>query len=189
MEGACNMTGMHGDMLAAAEADLKKANTNVDLRRADVDRAQAAYADAREQQAKMQATCDWLRERLGDHREEATVVPDSGPTPAATSKPALAPTGMLFGKPMPEVTNTGLCLRALEQLGKSATTKEIREKIRELGHELDQGQVRGSLKYLASRRNSPVENPESGVWLLRRSSETPSAGATVLPLNNAARQS
>ena len=58
-----NMTAMYAQMLEEAEADLRKANTNVELREDDMRTAQAAHAAAREQQAKMQATCDWLRER------------------------------------------------------------------------------------------------------------------------------
>ncbi len=176
-----NKIEMYSEALKEAEADLKKANMNVELRQADVDRAQAACADAREQQAKIQGTCDWLRERLRDQPDEEAAVA-SAPrlaslpaTPAAKSVPGLtAPSashGMLFGKPMPEVTNTGLCLRALEQLGKPSTTKEVREQIERDGHKLDQGQVRGTLKYLAGRKDAQVENPESGVWVFRPTSE------------------
>jgi hypothetical protein len=179
----------YGDLLAAAEADLRKANTNVEVREADVARAQAAYADAREQQTKMQATCDWLRERMHEvSGEEATVLAPAAETaPAHVTKSVPGPSGTLFGKPMPEVTNTGLCLRALELLGKPATTREIRAKVRELGHELDQDQVRGSLKYLAGRKDSPVENPEMGVWLLQRSDGTAPSGASAGQMNGTAR--
>ena len=182
-------TAMYTEMLREAEADLRKASTNVELRQADVDKAQAAYASAREQHAKMQATCEWIRERLRDRPEEAASAAAAQPTLAAAANPVPAPTGTLFGKPMPEVTNTSLCVRALEQLGTSATTKEVREQIRKDGHELSQGQVRQTLKYLADRKNPPVENPEPGVWLLARSAVVPLADATVLPLNNTARQS
>jgi hypothetical protein len=168
--------------LQDAEADLRRKITNVELRQVDVDRAEAAYADAVEKQAVVQNTCDWLRERLRELPEarlralpdepaqEAATAPPSEPASNPAAQLAPAPVGTLFGRPMPEVTNTGLCIRALEQIGQAATTKEVREKIRELGHELNQGQVRGSLKYLAGRRNSPVENPEPGIWLLRRAS-------------------
>ncbi len=172
-------------MLAAAEADLRKANTNVELRQADVERAQAACTEAREQLAMMEATCAWLRDRLRElpAEDDAVVAEAAEPTPAEATKPAPAPAGTLFGKPMPEIPNTQLCLRALEQIGKPATTREVRDKVRESGHQLDQDQVRGSLKYLAGRKDSLVENPEPGVWLLRKDSGT----ATVMLLNSAAR--
>jgi hypothetical protein len=179
-------TDIYDSMLAAAEGDLRKANTNVELREADLARVRAAHDDALEQQAKMEATVAWLRERARGQSEEPAVIQAAQPVFASAPDVTPTPGGTLFGKPMPEVTNTGLCLRALEQLGKPATTKEIREKIRELGHELGQDQVRGSLKYLAGRGDSPVENPETGVWLLRRGSQTSQGGATVHPLNSSA---
>jgi hypothetical protein len=180
--------------LQGAEADLRKKTTNVELRLEDVNRAQAAYEDAISKQVMVQNTCEWLRERLRDLPDEpgeeaiaATVT--SRPTAAPATKSASALAGTLFGKPIPEITNTGLCLRALEQIGKSATTKEVREQIGDLGHALNQGQVRGALKYLAGRHDSPVENPEPGVWLLQRSGEPTPAVGTVLQLNNAAHES
>jgi hypothetical protein len=183
----------YGDLLAVAEADLRRANTNVEVREADVARAQAACAEARDQQAKMRATCDWLRERLSEVSDEEAAVDSQAaqpePAPAQVTKSVPVPSGTLFGKPIPEVTNTGLCLRALEQLGKPATTREIREKVRELGHQLDQDQVRGSLKYLAGRKDSWVENPEKGVWLLRREDGTGPMRATVPTINGAVRGS
>lgn len=183
------MTAMYTQMLEDAEADLRKANMNVELREQDVQRAQTAHVAAREQQAKMQATCDWLRERLRDLPEEAATAPAPQPTPAPIAKPAAASTGTLFGRPVPEVTHAELCRNALEHLGKSARTREIREQIREFGHELDQGQVRSALKYLARRRGSGVENPEPGVWLLRPDGEAASTDATVLPLNASVHES
>jgi hypothetical protein len=159
-------------MLAAAETDLRKAATNMELRQADVDRAQAAYGEAREQLARMEATCAWLRDRLPEvpAEEDAVVAEAAEPKPADVTKPASTPTGTIFGKPMPEVTNAQLALRALEQIGKPATTREVRQKIREFGHERDQEKVRGSLKYLAGRKDGLVENPEPGVWRLRKES-------------------
>lgn len=179
-------TGMNA-MLAAAEADLRKAYTNAELRQADVERAQTAYAEARDQLAKMEATCGWLRDRVQEPpiEDDAVVAEVPSPPPAETAKPALVPAGTLFGKRMPEITNTQLCLRALEQIGKPATTKEVRMKVREFGHQLDQDQVRGSLKYLAGRKDGLVENPESGVWRLRKDGET----ATVMLFNGVMRGS
>src|SRR5580693_10073497 len=127
---------------------LRKANTNVELREEDMRTAQAAHVAAREQQAKMQATYDWLHERLRDLPEEVAATPAAAPTPTPVTKPAPAPTGTLVGKPLPEVTHAELSHRALKHLGKSVTTKQVREQIREFGHELDQQQVRSSLKYL-----------------------------------------
>ena len=74
---------------------------------------------------------------------------------------------MLFGKPMPEVTLTQLCVDALERFGRPANTKQVREKLARDGHEYGQGQVRATLKYLSTKPNAPVECIKPGVWQLR----------------------
>jgi hypothetical protein len=157
-------------MLEAAEADFRKALTNVELKESELARAHAAHAQAQEQLARMEATCAWLRERAQELSTEddagAVEAPES--VSAEAAKPGAAPTRKRFGKPVPEITNSDLCVRALEQIGKAATTRDVREKIREFGYELDQEQVRGSLKYLAGRKDGIVQNPQPGVWLLRK---------------------
>lgn len=193
--------------LQDAEADLRKKTTYVELRMTDVDKAQAALEEALEKQVMVQNTCDWLRERINDFPDErdreakAALTPrpalepimesevSAGTAPAdvppGTAQKGPASAGVLFGKPIPEVTNTGLSLRALEQIGTTATTTEIREKISESGHVLSQSQVRGALKYLAGRHDAPVENPEPGVWRLRRDTQPVPADANGSKLSNA----
>jgi hypothetical protein len=184
-------------MVAEAEVDLRKADSEVELTQAEIERAQEANAAARQRQANMRATYDWLRQRLKDHPDDKPSASVAEPTPTEVKQPEpqvklpeseraqksksapvadarIAPsTRKVFGKPVPEVTLSSLTLEALEQLGRAATTAEVRLKLRENGHPYDQGQVRHSLKYLTRKQSSGVENPRVGVWQLRRSAARP----------------
>jgi hypothetical protein len=167
-------------MLQKAEEDLQAARANVSLTEAEIERARLANVAAIEQLTHMEATCEWLRQLLRDHPEEPvgtqTAEPKSAPAgEQAASSPvqgrdeAPAPVPVLFGKPVPEVTQTDLCLYALERLDRPVTTKEIREFLQKEDHQFSQAQVRSTLKYLANRRKpSLVESTQPGVWRLRR---------------------
>jgi hypothetical protein len=176
-------------MLREAEADLRKADSEVELTQAEIQRAQEANAAARQRQANMRATYDWLSQRLKDHSDDdlsASVAESTSPQvkqtasiPAQESDSAVvadsqvAPTSKrVFGKPVPQVTLSSLTEEALEKLGRAATTREVRIKLQEDGHQYDQDQVRHALKYLARKKSSPVENPKLGVWQLRRTEAT-----------------
>jgi hypothetical protein len=180
-------------MVMEAEADLRNADSEVELTQAEIERAQEANAAARQRQANMRATYDWLSQRLKDHPDDkpSTAVGELTPTKVTQPEPRvklpeseraqtpesdpvaearIAPsTRKVFGKPVPEVTLSSLTVEALEQLGRAATTAEVRLKLQENGHQYDQGQVRHSLKYLARKQSSGVENPRVGIWQLRRS--------------------
>lgn len=175
-------------MLREAEADLRKADSEVELTQAEIERAQEANAAARQRQADMRATFDWLRQRLKDHPDDlsasvaestSTQVKQTASIPAQESDSAVvadsqvAPTSRkVFGKPVATVTLSSLTQEALEKLGRAAKTSEIRIKLLEDGHQYDQDQVRHALKYLARKKSSPVENPQPGVWQLRRNGAT-----------------
>jgi hypothetical protein len=167
------------DMVARAEADLRDAEAASVA--ADA-RAQAAHADAAEaaQQAKeMRAVLDWLRARTTEPR-----------APAERAGQAQKQQQMRFGRPVPENPLTEQSLGALENLGRSASTKQIRERLAREGHEFSQGQVRAAMRYLSKKADPPVTTtPGSGLWrLVSPRQAAPSQSATVagLPAANGA---
>lgn len=154
------------DMIKQAEADLQEAQAELavaqELTRAAQERERSAIARARE----MHAVLDWLQQhRQMEERAPATSA-DAVPAAAAITR---------FGKPVPEVAQTELCLRMLKNLGRTAATKEIRDRLARDGHEFSVDQIRGTLKYLSGKTPPQVvTKPGSGVWRLR------TAGAPVL---------
>jgi hypothetical protein len=167
------------DMIKQAEADLRDAEA---ASTAAQSRAIAAQADAdvaRERAREMRAVWEWLQlhNQQGETHTQAerSEQPERAETPPATR----------FGRPVSEVTQTDLCLRALENLGGTATNKQVRDRLVRDGHNVGLDQVRSTLKYL-SRKTSPLvqTDPGSGLWRLRKASTpAPFVPAGTLPMN------
>ena len=168
------------DILKQAEADFQAAREELAAAQEQVkvaqEREQTAFARTQE----MQAVLDWVQR----HSPLDTGV-TAAPEP---SSPTAAEPSMRFGKPVAEVSNTDLCLRVLESLGRPATTTEIRERLAREGYDLNQEQIRGALKYLARKAPSPVETSTgSGVWKLKDAGH-PSRPSDRPALNGAGRE-
>jgi hypothetical protein len=155
------------DMLAKAEADLRAADADVEITQAELEKATAANAAAIERQANMRATREWVRQLRPSGEPVAPGAPATRPAPARTPA-AAGTTRKLFGKDMPVTPLTQLSMETLEKLNRSASTKQVRESLARDGHEYSQSQVRGALKYLAGKKNPPIESTKPGVWRLRR---------------------
>jgi DNA topoisomerase IA len=169
------------EMIRQAEADLKKADTDVDVTDADVHRAQQANAAAKQRQVNMRATLSWLRQQAehAEQAEQARIVEPTHVEQALVEEQAVIQER--FGKPVPEVKQSDLCLMALEHLGRPSTTTEIREYLQREGYTYDQSQIRSALKYLGRKKSAPVESPRTGVWRLTRPNppELPTATMTL----------
>lgn len=148
------------EMVAKAEADLRAADSDAEVAKAEVERATAAYGAARQHQANMRATLEWLRIQHRDHSMLPATVPEV--THLRPAKPGRT----LFGKPAPRVSQADLCLQALEELGRPATTTEVRDKLAAGGHQYETAQVRSALKYLTRKKDAPAESIKPGVWRL-----------------------
>ena len=166
-------------VLQKAEDDLQKATDRVELKQAEMERARVALADALEHQTKMQAAHEWVRQALQDQPEESEQAERTEPISVSGPQESIpgfsqdqAESSNLiparFGKPVPEVSQTELCLYALNRLDRAVTTAEVREFLQQEGHDYNQAQIRATLKYLANRRKpSLVDNIQPGVWRLR----------------------
>ena len=101
------------------------------------------------------------------------------------------PPATRFGKPVPELAQTDLCLRALENLGGTATNKQIRDRLVRDGHDVDLDKVRSTLKYLSRKKPPPVQTDVgSGLWRLRHANmPAPFVPAGTLPMNGAGGES
>jgi hypothetical protein len=146
------------DIMARAEADLRDAEASAVAAQARADAAQADADSAAKRATEMRAVLGWLRAQS-----------ESRPPAEASGSGQEQQSGLRFGRPIPDTSNTDLCLQVLESFGRAATTKEIRNRLAQEGHDLSQEQVRGALKYLAGKKtDSPVETtPGSGLWRLR----------------------
>jgi hypothetical protein len=80
-------------------------------------------------------------------------------------------TKMLFGRPLPEVTQTELCLRALKERGRSMNARDISTWLANQGilagdgRPYDPVRLRSTLKHL-SRQNKVVQAGKPGLWRL-----------------------
>lgn len=169
------------DMITRAEADLKDAEAASAAAQARAEAAQADAVTAAQRTKEMRAVLDWLRVQSED-----SLTPPAEPTGQAQDQPA-----MRFGRPVPENATTDLCVRALESFGRPATTRQIRDRLARDGHELTVAQVRGAMRYLATKKNSsPVETtPGSGLWRLRSGQQAAPfqpAGVTTFAASNGA---
>ena len=147
------------EMLKRAREQAKEATA---AREAAQARATAAIADADdavEHEKSMLAVQAWV--------EQQATAPAS---PAGQAEQAPTPTAMRFGRPVAEVTNTELTFRELEDIGRPASTREIRDRLARNGHEFTMMQVRSTLKYMARKPHFGVTTETgSGVWRLNRS--------------------
>jgi hypothetical protein len=180
------------ELKAKAEADLRAAEGRYEVARS---RALAAQADEEAEMAnltKMKAVWDWVQ---GQDQPEKS----SPPATAQTTRQDLADTPTRFGRPIPEVSTTELCFRALESFGRAVSAKQIRERLAADGHEFTQTQVRGALKYLSTKKPPLVETSiGSGVWRLTKAAKavtptsfTPTkfvAGVSTTGVNGSATQ-
>jgi hypothetical protein len=145
------------DMMARAEADLRDAENASASAQARAEAAQADAATAAQRAKEMRAVLDWLRAQQAQPQVRANVTGEAQESQATR-----------FGRPVPETSNTDLCLAVLESFGKPATTRQIRDRLVREGHDLTVPQVRGAMRYLARKNSSPVETtPGSGLWRLR----------------------
>lgn len=150
------MANIPADLLARAIADLKEAEAASTAANARAEAAQADAAAKKEHLKEMRAVVEWVRARS---EAQPPAEPAASPQDATATR---------FGRPIPEISNTDLSLQGLEKLGRTASTREISDQVKRDGHDLSPAQVRGALKYLAKKPNSPVETtPGSGLWRLR----------------------
>jgi hypothetical protein len=76
---------------------------------------------------------------------------------------------MRFGRPVPEVPKVDRCIDALQDLGGTATNKQISGRLLRDGIDIDPDHVRGLLKYASRKKPAPVTTePGSGLWRLQR---------------------
>jgi hypothetical protein len=121
----------------------------------DLEKAQAEVAKA-------QAVVDWL-ERL-DAIERPNGQVENAETAAST-------TTMRFGRPVPEVAQTDLCMRALGERGRSMNARDISEWLARQGVMAEDGRpynpvrLRSTLKHL-SRQGKVVSAGKPGLWRL-----------------------
>lgn len=166
------------DIMRQAEADLKEAEAASNAAQSRAIAAQADADAARERAREMRAVCDWLRV----HNQ-----PTETPTRAEPSERREASATTRFGRPVPEVTQTDLCLQALADLGGTATNRQVRDRLARDGHEVNLDKVRATLKYLSRKTPPPVDTEVgSGLWRLRAAPTTPSfVTAGTPPMNGA----
>lgn len=150
---------------------LRQARTDLEAARADLAAAQEQVRAAREREQsamtrtqEMQSVCDWLERHIQPAEVPAEVTADTATEVVEATRPTA---GTRFGRPVPEVTQTDLCLQVLRSLGRPATTKEIRDLLAKDGREITANNVRSTLKYLSRKKPPMVETQVgSGVWRL-----------------------
>src|ERR1700690_2388676 len=129
------------------EALVASADARVAVAQADAEEARSGLSEAR-------IVLEWLRRR-------GQPQPDAAPPPDRTDQPKPR---LLFGRPMPEGdSKLKKCLDALEDLGGTASNKQISGRV-----DMDPDHVRGLLKYASGKKPNPpvVTEPGSGVWRL-----------------------
>jgi len=176
--GVREVPGMDGvtEIMKQAEADLKEAETASSAAQSRAIAAQADADAARERVREMRAVRDWLQLHSPSAR------------PPNQAERTETPPQTRFGKPVPEVSQTELCVRALESLGGTATNRQIRDRLARDGNDFNLDQIRGTLKYLSRKTPPPVETDAgSGLWRLRRVGTFVPAG--TLPVNGAGGES
>ena len=158
------------EIRAKAEADLRAAEVRYEAAHSRAVAAQADEAAELENLNRMRAATDWVR-----GLDQPTVPP----SPAAQAERPETQPQTRFGKPVPEVALTELCVRALESFGRQASTTQLRERLSVEGHEFTQTQVRGAMKYLSLKKPPIVETSKgTGVWRLSRQAKTSATGFT-----------
>jgi hypothetical protein len=140
-----------------AESDIQDLEGLLASAEARVAVAQADAAAVREKLQRAYIALEWWRER--GHTQPVAESPAK-----QADRPEPQPK-LLFGKPMPEDTKLKKLLDAIEDLGGTASNKQIGSRV---GMKPDH--VRGLLKYASGKNHPPVvTEPGSGVWRLTRS--------------------
>jgi hypothetical protein len=153
------MVTEHG-MLRQARADLEAARADLATAQEQVRAAREREQSAMIRTQEMQSVCDWLERHV--QPEEVTT-----DTPTNVVEATRPPAATRFGRPVAAVSQADLCLQVLRSLGRSATTKEVRDLLARDGHENTIDNVRGTLKYLSKKKPPMVETQVgSGVWRL-----------------------
>jgi hypothetical protein len=128
--------------------------------------------------AKAQAVVDWL-ERIDATGSVNGQEAKAGAMAGTTARPTL------FGRPVPEVTQTELCMRALTERGRSMNARDISQWLASQGVMAQDGRpydpvrLRNTLKHL-SRQGKVVSAGKPGLWRLPPSKvpAASSAGST-----------
>ena len=100
----------------------------------------------------MRAVWEWLRAQTDQPR-----------VPAEPAGPAAATQVMRFGPPVAENAITDLCMQALEKFGRPAKTRQLSDLLVREGHDISVAQVRGAMRYLATKKNAPPGD-HARVW-------------------------
>ena len=74
------------------------------------------------------------------------------------------------------VTHSDLCMETLKEFGRPTSSTEIRERLRQRGHEFNAEQTRGTMAYL--HRKQRVTRTAPGVWVLREHAAAAPNGAS-----------
>ena len=177
---------------AKAEADLRAAEAKYETAHSRALAAQADEAAERENLARMKAVFEWVQgqDQPGDLPPGAVRHPTGPDTPANRTR---------FGRPIPEVAISDLCQQALESIGRSQSTRQLRDHLAADGHDFTVTQVRGALKYLSTKKPPVVLTTKgSGIWRLNKAAKaatttsvTPtvfSAGVSPAGVNGSASQ-
>jgi hypothetical protein len=157
------------DIIRHAQEQLDRAKAELAASQEQLRAAQQREENALARVREIQTVWDWLQVNgHEEEREEATSRHDEE-VPEAASTETGPDVGQgqqtRFGRPVSEEANTDLCLRVLASFGRPASTKEVRDRLARDGHDLNTDQVRGSLKYLARKKEPQVETATgSGVW-------------------------
>ena len=138
--------------LESAEADLQAAQQRVDELRT----IQEGIRLAKNRYGHVQATT-----------EDETAPPTATATVTSTKtpvSPARRPRRRSAKRGHPQVSQSDLCLGLLGELGRPASSAEVRAQLAEQGHTYDPEQIRAAFAYLL--RKEKVVRVEAGVWAL-----------------------
>ncbi len=146
------------------EVELKRLELDGEAKRTALERAQSDYEAVMAEQMTVRRMLDWATKKL--------------PVQAVIGEAKLAPVAMTIRAHTirshgiaEQPTQTDLAIQVLKQLNGRANTAQIRERLEEAGYQYNQTQVRSALKYLAKKKNSPVEATGAGEWRLRNDVE------------------
>jgi multidrug resistance efflux pump len=157
------------------EVELKRLDLAMEAKRTALERAQADYDSVLAELATVRRMLDWATKKL------PVPATEDMPTTSAGIQPSTSPTDS-----PDRPAQTDLAIHALRQLGGQSSTVQIREVLEEAGYKYDQTQIRSALKYLAKKRNPPVEATGGGTWrLLEEIDYVPNEPESVPAMNGA----
>ena len=145
-----------GTAVRELEVELRRLDLDAETKRTDAERAQAEYDAVLTQQVTVRRMLEWARKKQAQQVEEPTLPEDSPVLEAELVSPP----------------QTDLCIRALMQIGRPATTAEIRERLQRAGYQYDQTQLRSAMKYLSRKKipQSRQSDPVRGGFAARKRS-------------------